>query len=791
MNTYSINSSNKNMLKIDNYQQHMNSLYSIQFVCYLQKSCNTKVPSNLIISKSNPNLLISNFSPNQYLYDKIFEDLDLLYYDLIKKAVDSKNNINLFLYSPFLKDQMLHQIFLKFSFDIFNYSNGKTIKISISQIVNNILYDLSGRDIYCTKNLHYKEVSNMEDLNIIFEDALYNRKNFIKSEENQNLNSHMIISIIIENNSSDREREVDNFIELNIIDLDFYNDYKNDLLNLGKFLINLNKPKSSLNNISECLLSKLLLDNLFISDSKIIFLSYFKKIIEENYIKASISALEYGKWIRNNINNNDSELDYIQSNDNNIGKESKDYNENKNVIIDYEDDMEDIEDENFERKMEERIKNKFNNKSKNIEEDDKIKEYEVKNNLENPGIISNKNNLDLHNEIISEPHENKSLPLYTFPNIYNNCNEIPKSNLLNVNKDSISQNEYQINNENELNNSAPQLNSMSEKFHNIMKDNNINNNLHNPEDMYNFANDLSNKKIEDVGETGTNSNSQRNISDYDLQKLKMDHSNLLSSNIIIREDLNRLSDINKHLEIELHNQRQRNYELAADNDKLSKENSYLNSLIEKTNAQINRLKVKDENLKEILKEKNELEDKLAETEYDKKNSVEKSNNLEIELNILKKKYDDLFKENEKNEKELKILSDIQNNKMTEVENHLESLLKEIENLKNENTILKSEEVKIREKIAISEKAGEDYKEKYKEQKYKNEILNEKLKDIVEEFKSFKQYIEEEELKKTKEEELRRSRIENKNKLVSSLQKRIANYKNERLKKKNEESEINN
>ena len=45
---------------------------------------------------------------------------------------------------------------------------------------------------------------------------------------------------------------------------------------------------------------------------------------------------------------------------------------------------------------------------------------------------------------------------------------------------------------------------------------------------------------------------------------------LINDNIILREDINRLSDLNQHLENELKNQRSKNYELANQNERLKK-----------------------------------------------------------------------------------------------------------------------------------------------------------------------------------------------------------------------------
>ena len=47
--------------------------------------------------------------------------------------------------------------------------------------------------------------------------------------------------------------------------------------------------------------------------------------------------------------------------------------------------------------------------------------------------------------------------------------------------------------------------------------------------------------------------------EYEIEKLKQEYSTLKSDNIIFREDINRLSEINSHLEEEITRQRNRKY----------------------------------------------------------------------------------------------------------------------------------------------------------------------------------------------------------------------------------------
>ena len=61
--------------------------------------------------------------------------------------------------------------------------------------------------------------------------------------------------------------------------------------------------------------------------------------------------------------------------------------------------------------------------------------------------------------------------------------------------------------------------------------------------------------------TNANANNSRtnfgNNIDYEYEKLRQENSMLKSDNIIFREDINRLSDMNRHLEEEIRRQRDR------------------------------------------------------------------------------------------------------------------------------------------------------------------------------------------------------------------------------------------
>lgn len=74
-------------------------------------------------------------------------------------------------------------------------------------------------------------------------------------------------------------------------------------------------------------------------------------------------------------------------------------------------------------------------------------------------------------------------------------------------------------------------------------------------------------------------------------------------------------------------------------------------------------------------------------------------------------------------------------------------------------------------------------------KKKNELLCEKIGEIENEFRILQNDKNEEMMNKYKYQEIKKNRNETKNKIISELQSRIQNYKNQRLMmKKNEEND---
>ncbi len=367
----------------------------------------------------------------------------------------------------------------------------------------------------------------------------------------------------------------------------------------------------------------------------------------ENEILCQFSFIKYGNDINNNNNNEIEDFNnekntkkiyviYLNSNDNN----EDDNNNNNNDVNNFENDDE----KNL--NIIESIKNR---KLISIKTLSHINDNETNNlNNNNNNDIYNENNNNNNFEINNNNNNNKS---YNF-DLNNNNNNINKSfqtaplsptkNELLFLNDKINTLDQTINN---INNQNKNISNILSK---LLQNNNINNN--------NILNQTS------------SSDPNKNVPflEHQISNLKTQQNSLITDNIIFREDIIRLNDINAHLEQEIHNQIIKNKELAQCNEKINNENCYLNSLIENTYLKINN-NVSNNNInidviRNIENEINVSNEKINKIKNDYKNLREKKAEIEINLNLLNDKYEKLIKKFACNKNKLNDLNCIQKEK---------------------------------------------------------------------------------------------------------------------------------
>ena len=276
------------------------------------------------------------------------------------------------------------------------------------------------------------------------------------------------------------------------------------------------------------------------------------------------------------------------------------------------------------------------------------------------------------------------------------------------------------------------------------------------------------------------------ILEHQLQQLKLNYIALNNDNIIYREDINKLIEMNKKLEKELEDERNHNYDLAKENDKLNSDNQALFKKIDDVNQKISQIKLISQNEKEIMDKQIYFEEKINEKDLECKKILEDNNKLNLEYNLLNDKFIRLKEKNDEEEKELNMLKKLEEGKINDIEKKLVLLINEMNMLKNENNDLKAQNENIRNNIMNNEKEKNEYFNKYQEQKLKNDIINKEIEDIQTKYKEFQKNLEKKEEKKIAKENMRKNKSENKIKVIQDLQKRIQEYKTERAKNQLEE-----
>lgn len=266
-----------------------------------------------------------------------------------------------------------------------------------------------------------------------------------------------------------------------------------------------------------------------------------------------------------------------------------------------------------------------------------------------------------------------------------------------------------------------------------------------------------------------------------LKQLKLNYIALNNDNIIYREDINKLMEINKKLEKELSDERNHNYELARENDKLNNDNQNLFKRIDDVNQKITQIKIISQNEKDIMDKQVYFEEKINQKDFECKKLLEDNNKLNLDYNLLNNKYSKLKEKNNEEEKELNMLKQIQDKKINEIENKLVLLINEMNKLKYENNELKNKNEKYRNDINNIDREKNEYYNKYQEQKIKNDMINKEIADIQLQYQEYKKKLENKEEKKIMKENMRKNKSENKIKAIQDLQKRIKEYKTERAK----------
>ena len=465
------------------------------------------------------------------------------------------------------------------------------------------------------------------------------------------------------------------------------------------------------------------------------------------------------------------------------------------------------------------IENKINT-SVNLPNSEKIN-LNIKNNLQNRKINNNILTRNINNDKALFIKDNSEEEIKSIKDRIRKKYKSPPRQNNNINQQNYNEIKpyehipsYQIKNDNQKN-----INSSFVKINNSYNEFNESSHMTNPQELK--IKELENKvkfleeksfentqRLEEIrtnkdnlnATLNTNNNNNNNINypnnnvtisylpDAEVEKIKQEQATLKSDNIIFREDINRLTDLNRHLENELIEQRNRNIELANDNEQILQEKNKLEKELKTALETIEKNKLKETSLEQYYNERLMLQNRMRDNESELRKTQEEKSKYEIDFKVLQARFNELQIKDEKLNQEYTESKKKHDEEINKIEEKIEILMKEIEKLQKENGNLRVDNEKKINDINNITIQRDNFKEKFDEEKKRNELLIGRIGEIENEFRMLQNDKNEEMMNKYRNEEIKKNRNETKNKIISELQSRIQNYKNQRLMMKNNEDD---
>ena len=289
----------------------------------------------------------------------------------------------------------------------------------------------------------------------------------------------------------------------------------------------------------------------------------------------------------------------------------------------------------------------------------------------------------------------------------------------------------------------------------------------------NFTNQLENNLINNLNDP---------YYSYDNSNFHKRQNSIISDNIIFKEDINQLNDINRFLEDSIYNQRIRNFDLVSENEQLNKTNISLCNQVNNLKNNLSELENNENCLIDTLNIKIENEKKLNQVQYDLSNLKMMKNQIERDYQILFDKYNKLQMKNEKDVECINYLQEEQEKKMNEIEEKVSFLLNEIDNLRKENLDLKKENENIKNTYQQNYMESQNLQNIFMDEKCKNDKLIIEIYNIKRNLNKCKLNYNNEELWNKNNEEKKKNQSLNKIKLINELHQKIQNYRTTRLKR---------
>ena len=443
----------------------------------------------------------------------------------------------------------------------------------------------------------------------------------------------------------------------------------------------------------------------------------------------------------------------------------------------------------------------------NPEEEIKSLRDRVRKKYKSPVIEKNNNQNYSENNIMIQNNEEIPIKNYeriqTYQRLSDNNNNNNNNSFIKMNNSNFNKNMTINNSNDEINNYSKMANPQEIKIKELedklkfLEEKSFENTQKLEEIRVNRETTASSNINNNINGNNTNNNNYNNnmnnvtvsyLPDAEVEKIKQEQATLKSDNIIFREDINRLTDINHHLENELIEQRNRNIELANENEQLTQEKSKIEKELKEARETIDKTKLNETSLEQYYNERLMLQNRMRDNENELKKTLEEKSKYEIDFKVLQSRFTELQNKYDKINDEYNNSKQIHDDELNKIEDKIDKLTREIEKLQGENNGLRQDNERQRVEINSLGAQRDNYREKYEEQKNKNDLLCGKIGEIENEFRNLQKDKNNEIMNQYKIDEHKRNRNESKTKIISELQEKIKNYRNQRMMKKKDEDE---
>ena len=278
----------------------------------------------------------------------------------------------------------------------------------------------------------------------------------------------------------------------------------------------------------------------------------------------------------------------------------------------------------------------------------------------------------------------------------------------------------------------------------------------------------------------------------DFDKIIQENIILKSDNLLFKEDINHLSEINKTLSNELNAAKQQILTLINQNASYQKEIANKLATINQLNETIDKMNIVSSQKSTTIGRqiKQNLEEKIY---YLNKNNKELNNELvkaNTENKVLKEQIEELKKDNDKYKKYHDISASKEKEQMSILEDKVLFMENQLNDISKENNELRILDDKNRKEIEILQKEKENIQNKYENKKEEYNQLILKYNQLDKQAKEYQlAKISIENAHKLKEEDIV-FKQNNKKQIISDLQSKIKQYQNELRKKRNSNNCLN-